>query len=132
VNGEPRRFRPSISEIAAFCEGTVRSDYCPQPPSLPLEPPPPPPTEEERARVAAKTREIIASLTRAMGGRSPEDERTEAQQILHRYEREAKEAAIAAVQARQSPPSDGAHAARAYADLARRRGSAFDDPDLAT
>jgi hypothetical protein len=128
VDGEPRRWRPSIGEIAAHCDGTVHSDYRPRPPMLPLEPPPPPPTEKERAYVKAKTKEIIARLVRSMGGKSPEDQRTEAQQILDRCEREAKQAAIAAVQARRSPPSDGAHAGRALADLEARRASQDDSP----
>jgi hypothetical protein len=129
VNGEPRCYRPAIPEILAHCERTVRSDYQPRPPTLPVGPPPPP-KPEEVARVQAKLKEAVASLTRAMGGKSPEDQRTEAQQILDRREREAKEAAIAAVKERQAPPSDGAHAARAYAELEARRRSAFDDPDM--
>jgi hypothetical protein len=136
-NGGPRIYPPEVPEIIDWCDA-LRAEYTirVKPPSsqprferLPV---PPPPTAEEAARVQATVKKITAGLARAMGRKSDDEQLSEAQQILHRYEREAKEAAIAAVQARQSPPSDGAHAARAYADLARRRGSAFDDPDLAT
>lgn len=130
LNGEPRRFPPAIPEILAFCESTVREDFRASPSAPPIAPARPPPTEEERARVQSKLEEAKASLTRAMGRKSPEDELTEAQKILERCERQAKDAALAAAKARQAPPSDGAHAGRAYADLDARRRSPFDDPDM--
>jgi hypothetical protein len=119
----------TVPEIADFCEGTVRSDYRPRP-AVPLEPQRPPPTADEKARVAAKAADVLASLARAMGRKNPHEQLSEAQRIVDRCEREAKEAAIAAVRARQSPPTDGAHAGRALADLETRRHSPFDDPDL--
>jgi hypothetical protein len=84
VNGEPRRYRPAIAEILSHCESTVRSDFQPRPPVLPVGPPLPPPKPEEVARVQAKLKEAVAGLTRAMGRRSPEDQRAEAEQVLAR------------------------------------------------
>jgi hypothetical protein len=134
-NGGPRIYPPDVPEIIDWCDAR-RAEYTllVNPPSSrqrpgPL-PVPPPPTEEERARVQARLKEASASLTRAMGGKSPEERLTEAQQILDRCEREAKEAALAAIKARGSPPGDGAHASRAYADLEVRRRSPIDDPDI--
>ena len=126
VNGEPRRYPPSVSEIIDWLECTPREGYCAPRPTLPIGPPPPPASPENIAQVQATLEKTRASLTRAMGGKSPEDLRTEAQQILDRYDREAKEAALAAIKARQSPPSDGAHAGRALADLEARRATRDD------
>jgi hypothetical protein len=135
LNGGPRIYPPDISEITDWCDAR-RAEYTllvNPPPSRQMPGPlpvPPPPTDEERARVQAALKKTMASLVRAMGGRSPEEKLTEAQQILERCEREAKDSAIAAAKARQSPPSDGVHAARALADLEARRHCAFDDPDM--
>lgn len=125
--GGPRLYPPDISEITDWCDGR-RAELIravdPQPTSLP--PSLPPPSPEDVARVQARLKEATASLTRAMGGKSEREKLTEAQQILERYEREAKESALKRV----SSPSDGAHAARALADLQTRRRSPFDDPDM--
>jgi hypothetical protein len=125
--GGPRLYPPEISEITDWCEARCAEYTRAANPPPPSPAPPPPPSAEDVARVQAKLKEAKVSLTRAMGGK---DKLTEAQQILERCEREAKEAALAAVKARQSPPSDGAHAARAYADLGSRRRGPFDDPDM--
>jgi hypothetical protein len=127
--GGPRLYPPDISEITDWCDARVaeltRALDPPQvgPAPLPVRSP------EDIAFVRKKLKEVTSSLTRAMGGKSPEEKLTEAQLILERYEREAKDAALAA-KTGGSPPNDGAHAARALADLETRRHSPFDDPDM--
>jgi hypothetical protein len=80
VDGQARRYPPSIPEIISFCESTVRGDY--RPPSPKVEPPRGPASAGDRARVAAKAKDVLASLARAQGKRMVGDLRAEAEAKL--------------------------------------------------
>jgi hypothetical protein len=127
-NGEPRQHPPSTGEIKHYCDHVILDNS--SKPLITAVPVRPEPTEEEKAYVAARAKEVIASFARAAGRKSETEKLTEAQRVLERCELERAKAALDAVKARQSPPTDGAHAARAFANLETRRRSPFDDPDM--
>ena len=79
-DGEPRRYPPSIGEIKHFCDHVILDDS-PRPLIAPV-PATPEPTAEDKAYVAAKLKEVVASLARAQGKRVVGDLRAEAEAKL--------------------------------------------------
>jgi hypothetical protein len=99
---------PSTGALKAWCY--AREDHYRRCSEIeaPIEPARPAPAPEDVARVQAKLREATASLTRAMGRHSAEDQRAEAERLLARH----------LVEANSRPPAS------------RETPAPFDDPDL--
>jgi hypothetical protein len=77
-NGGPRIYPPEVPEIIDWCDAR-RAEY-----TLAVEQPTPieesrgPKSAEDKARVAAKTKDCLGSLARALGGKTKEDMMAEA------------------------------------------------------